>query len=236
MLKKKIHIYYRHYNTDTTQNRARPEWFDYETCFVNLLNTIEGDARITLNVVYDNSIKGSNWIHRYAGRGFNLIEFEGGSDWASFVKVGEELASHNFLDSDIIYLLENDYTHVHGWVDKVFEIFNTYSNLNYISLYDHNDKYFLPQYDSLTSKIISTKSHHWRTTPSTCASFIIDKDTYEKDRDILFTMPGDHNKFTWLSTHRDRFVLTPIPGLSTHCMEGLLSPTIDWQQISLSTK
>ena len=41
----------------------------------------------------------------------------------------------------------------------------------------------------------------------------------------------DHNKFIKLSDERDRFILTPIPGLSTHCVDGLLSPTIEWNKI-----
>ena len=44
-------------------------------------------------------------------------------------------------------------------------------------------------------------------------------------------MKGDHNKFLWLAENKGRFVITPIPGLSTHCMEGLMSPTIKWEEI-----
>ena len=42
---------------------------------------------------------------------------------------------------------------------------------------------------------------------------------------------GDHNKWIYLNETKNRFVLTPIPGLSTHCMEGLMSPTIEWDKI-----
>ena len=37
----KIHIFYRHYNVSGTDNRSRPKGFDFEKCFVNLLNTIQ---------------------------------------------------------------------------------------------------------------------------------------------------------------------------------------------------
>jgi hypothetical protein len=121
--------------------------------------------------------------------------------------------------------------HVHGWVEKLFELFSTYSGLDYVSLYDHNDKYFLPMYDTLVSKIITTNTHHWRTTPSTCGSFILTKQQFDRDFDILSTTEGDHNKWLWLNEFRSRFILTPIPGLSTHCMNGLLSPTINWETL-----
>jgi hypothetical protein len=87
-------------------------------------------------------------------------------------------------------------------------------------------------YDDLISKVYVTDTHHWRTTPSTCGSFVMSKKAFEEDYDVLSTMEGDHHKFLWLNENRNRFVLSPIPGLSTHCMEGLLSPTIDWKQIN----
>jgi hypothetical protein len=49
-------------------------------------------------------------------------------------------------------------------------------------------------------------------------------------------MPGDHHKFIFLNQTKNRFVYTPIPGLSTHCMEGLLSPCIDWEKINKTDK
>ena len=38
----KIRIFYRHYNISGRDFKGRPNWFDYEKCFVNLLNTIKG--------------------------------------------------------------------------------------------------------------------------------------------------------------------------------------------------
>jgi len=128
----------------------------------------------------------------------------------------------------LIYFLENDYLHVDGWLGKVEELFTTYNGLDYVSLYDHKDKYFLPMYDNLVSKIFITDSHHWRSTPSTCGSFTITKERFDEDYDILSTVRGDHNKFLWLNKNRGRSVVSPIPGLSTHCMEGLMSPTLEW--------
>ena len=116
---------------------------------------------------------------------------------------------------------------------QIITLFTTYpQGLNYVSLYDHNDKYFLPMYDNLASKIFTTETRHWRTTPSTCGSYIIPKNIFIEDEDINTGGPGDHDKFLYLNSTKNRFVLTPIPGLSTHCMEGLLSPTIDWQTIN----
>ena len=57
-----IHIFYRHYSINGRED-WRPEWFDYEKCFINLLNTIEG-KNIDLHVVMDGKIE-NNWIKKY---------------------------------------------------------------------------------------------------------------------------------------------------------------------------
>jgi hypothetical protein len=231
MINRNIHIFYRHYNVDITDNKNRPSWFNYESCFRNLLSTL--NKNINLTILYDNKIPGNNWIHKYKNQNdIEFIEFEGGGDWESFIFMKTIIDSKNIPQTDLLYFLENDYLHEKNWTHKILELYSTYSGLNYVSLYDHNDKYFLPMYKDLTSKIITTNSHHWRTTPSTCASFIIEKSLYDLDKDILFSIPGDHNKFLYLNETRNRYVLTPIPGLSTHCMEGLMSPTIDWKHIN----
>jgi len=223
----KINIFYLHYEVTGTDGKSRPYWFDYEKCFTNLLNTIKG-KNVELHVVMDGKIE-NNWIKKYKDK-YITHEIKGGGMHASafeMMKIAKEIK-----DTGLVYFLENDYLHTEGWVEKVVDLFSTYNNLNYISLYDCKDKYFHPMYDDLISKVYVTDTHHWRTTPSTCGSFVMSKKAFEEDYDVLSTMEGDHHKFLWLNENRNRFVLSPIPGLSTHCMEGLLSPTIDWKQIN----
>lgn len=224
-----IHIFYSHYNITGTDNKSRPYWFDYEKCFVNLLNTIKGKNNITLNVVMDGKIE-NNWINKYK-EFYNTYEFVGGSIEIVTKSVYNIIKNYKCDNNDLIYILENDYLHIENWDIKIIELYKTFTGLNYTSLYDHNDKYSLPVYEDLVSKIITTHSHHWRTTPSTCGSYIVPKHIFDDDYEIQTTIIGDHNKHIYLNEHKNRFILTPIPGLSTHCMEGLLSPTINWQQI-----
>jgi len=225
----KIHIFYRHYNIKGKGNESRPHWFTYEKCYNNLISSLKwGSDNYKINIVYD-SID-YNWIKDSPYN--KLYEIEAKEDMKSFwetIKIANSDLS--IKEEDLIYFLENDYMHVNGWLNKVIELFSTYQGLDYVSLYDHNDKYFHPMYDNLTSKIFTSPSHHWRTTPSTCGSFIVTKERFNEDFDILSTMRGDHNKWLWLNEHRSRSVITPIPGLSTHCMNNLLSPTIKWEKI-----
>ena len=229
----KIYIFYSHYNITGTDNKNRPNWFDYEKCFINLLNTTK-DKNIDIHVVMDGKIE-DNWIKKYKDR-YIAHEIQAGNGNDAAVRIFEIISKlDNIGDKDLIYILENDYLHTDDWIDKVLDIFQTFEGLNYISLYDHNDKYFLPMYDDLVSKIFTTTKHHWRTTPSTCGSFITTKKVLMEDYNEqtgVTVPPGDHHKWLWLNENKGRSVLTPIPGLSTHCMEFLMSPTIDWKKIN----
>ena len=225
-----IHIFYRHYDTKSFLNPSRPEWFSYESCFTNMLETIKGKDNIKFNLVIDGEI-GDNWVKK-----FNLpyIQVHGGGDWKSFSSLLTIVKNNsNIKQHDLIYFCENDYLHSPDWSEYIVDLYSTFAGLEYVSLYDHNDKYFLKDYEDLTSKIFTTRTRHWRTTPSTCGTFICSKEILLMDYDIMSTMEGDHNKWIWLNQNRGRSIITPIPGLSTHCMEGLLSPTIDWKNISL---
>ena len=231
-----IHIFYRHFNIDTDKrgsmfnNRGvRPNWFNFRHCFRNLLRTIDGKD-VTLHVVFDGNIK-DNWINNYKDK-FITHEIQAGSDQSSFFQTWEIAKNTSIEENDLIYFLDNDYLHVNNWVDKVNELFAKYNLLHYVSLYDHNDKYMDRTYPDLVSKVLVSETHHWRTTPSTCGSFIVRKQLFDLDYDIHTTIVGDHNKFLDLYNQRQRLVITPIPGLSTHIMRGLMSPTINWEEIS----
>jgi hypothetical protein len=87
-------------------------------------------------------------------------------------------------------------------------------------------------YENLSSEIIFTPTHHWRTTPSTCGSFLIEKQEMLKDFDLWTSNIIDYELFPILQNTRSRKLVTPIPGLSTHSMSGYLSPTVDWEKLS----
>lgn len=230
-----IHIFYRHYEIDGKES-WRPDWFDYEGCFKNLLKTIETHENVKLTIIYDGETD-SNFIFNYDHK---IIKIKAGSDLNSFTETLNYIENLNLDNDDIIYLLENDYLHLNGWVEKVFDFFS-YNNKHYLTLYDHADKY-MDSYNNLRSKIISTETHHFRTTPSTCGSFLVKYNILKEDikyhkfiPQVLYTItdvPVDHGKFLILNTLQNREIYSPIPGLTTHCLNNLLSPNIDWYKIA----
>lgn len=225
----KINIYYRH-TSNNRPNPYRPYWFNYENCFKNLLYTIEKYNNINLILALDGDIN-QDFTKNYQDK-FTLFSTDYKSSLLSYRALLKYIKEQPMKPDELIYFLENDYLHVDGWVDEITNLFSTYSDLHYISLYDHNNKYFPEYVNDLTSRVYTTSTHHWRTTTSTCGSFIITRDIFDKDYDIWSEAVGDHPTFMYLNEHRNRFVMTPIPGLSTHCMEYLMSPTIDWEKIN----
>jgi hypothetical protein len=227
-----IHVFYRHYNVSGKEN-WRPEWFDYEKCFDNFINSIYNKNLVKIHVIYDGEDK-TNFI-------FNkkidfLYRINVGNDLDSFKKTLEIIKKYDtkFLPSDVIYLLENDYLHQKNWDFYVNEFFDSDYKNNYLTLYDHADKYS----SQLLSNIIYTDSHHYRTTISTCGSYLMNYETFLDDYDFNINifdflhqktnLPLDHAKFLTLLKIKDKSLYSPIPGLSTHCLNNLLSPTINW--------
>jgi hypothetical protein len=225
----KIHIYYRH-ASENRINPYRPKWFSYEKCFQNLLKTIEGYDFINLTLSIDGDIN-QDFTRNYKDK-FTLFSTNYQSSLLSYRDLLKYIKEQPMEPNDLIYFLENDYLHVDNWVDKILELYSTFSNLDYISLYDHNDKYFPEHVNELISIIYVTNTHHWRTITSTCGSFIITRNLFEQDFDVWINAIGDHPTFMYLNEYKNRSLLTPIPGLSTHCMETLMSPTINWEEIN----
>ena len=227
-----IYIFQRHCNfSSNSVGKTRPEWFTREKCFKNLLNTLTDNIKLT--VVFDGEPK-DHYITKYSG--FELVKLQGGGDdGRSFLNLVNYVESLNLSEDDIIYLLEDDYLHQEGW-DQVMEEGFKYIGVDYITLYDHKDKYFLPMYQNLQSKIIATPSVHWRTTPSTTNTYACKYKTFIKHIEIHkqfcdlekgFTR--DHDKFTFLWENGSN-IISSIPGYSTHVETEYMSPGVNWEK------
>ena len=232
----KIHIFYSHYNVEGKGYKFRPSWFDYESCFVNFLSTIQG-KNVDLHLMMDGNLE-DNFISKYKQH-FTHHKINGGD----MVKAAMHMYSivksmeNEIGDKDLLYFIENDYLHVDKWYNEIINLFSTFQGLNYATLYDHNDKYIHDHlYGDLVSKIFSTDTLHWRTVPNTCGSYVVSKKVFFEDYNDHTTVIGDANKWAFLNETKGRFILSPIPGLSTHCMETLMSPCINWEEINNKAK
>lgn len=242
---RQLYIFFRHVHvkadkTSRDPNKQRPVWFSHEICFQNLVSTIRLDPlghRVKLVIVYDGTVEDftTDFIASYyanAALGLNIQFIRGGSDINSFLITLGLAKSLELPAEDLVYILENDYMHQNGWVSKVFELYDAGIKFDYVSLYDHRDKYHYEMYASLTSRLVYSQSHHWRTAPSTCASFILEKRVLDRDYAVFSSGLTDYYFFSKLIGENGRILLTPVPGLATHSMEGYLSPAINWEKLA----
>jgi hypothetical protein len=220
-----IHILYRHTEHASGFGKNRPDWFSYEQSLNNILKSIEGIDFVKFHLLYDGTFTGNDSRIDY------IENFVGGSDWSSYLYALNYAKKLDLKDNDLIYIAENDYAFIQGWPHKIKELYDTYDELHYVTLYDHPDKYNQNVYPGLQAYLVTTKSHHWRITPSTTGSVIFSKEILDEDFDIQSSDPSDFRRFQKLTLEKNRHVLSPIPSLATHCEVEHLAPAIDWKTL-----
>ena len=150
-------------------------------------------------------------------------------------------AINNFEESEKIYFAEDDYVYTKD-APKIIE--EGLDIGDYSSGYDHPDKYinhneggpnpFIEKGGELT-RVLITKSRHWKITNSCCMTFAVTIKTLKEDLDMYLkhcggTHPHDFNMFCDLSASRGRKVVSCIPSVSTHGEIEWLSKLIDWEK------
>lgn len=117
-----------------------------------------------------------------------------------------------------VFLLECDYLFRE---DAGKRIIDAIQNFDFISPYDHPDKYpgaaVLEIFDD----------YHWRTARSTTMTFATKYENI-KDHFDLLSKHGylDHQMWVELQEVTGKQLWTPIPGLATHMVENYLSPSV----------
>ncbi|NHI80382.1 hypothetical protein ETE01_01125 [Synechococcus sp. HB1133] len=141
--------------------------------------------------------------------------------------------------ADIYYFVEDDHLHL---PDQKSYLAAGLQCFDFVSLYDHPDKYQDSCYRGLQRKLLATPVGHFSSSPSTVMTFACKLETLRRARGILldssFTgetlkTPRDHEMFIALA--EKGFALgTALPGRSTHCERQLLSPYVNWSAYALS--
>lgn len=165
----------------------------------------------------------------------NVIQTSFGNGASSWRESAQRMMQSDGVE--IVYFLEDDYLHREGSKEAILDGIK-YSD--YISLYDHNDKYIdgvaggnpEVEYGGEVTRVIRTKTSHWKLTNSTTMTFATTvKTLYEDwsiwDKNTNRTHPNDFAAFLELRD-KGRTLLTPIPGFSTHCEFKWASPGIEW--------
>ena len=197
--------------------KVKPEWVSNINCLHWLKETSKD---IEINVFGDQIKKPE--LYKTYGK-FIEVKHHGNSE--SFLETLEYALT---LPSEtIVYFCEDDYMHRDGWVTAVKE---GLERADYVSLYDHPDKY-----TGNPEVLFHTESTHWKYTHSTTMTFATKVKTLAFDERVFKEFittgnPPDHHIFLELRK-LGRRLATPIPGYSTHGESALLSPVIDWRKL-----
>jgi hypothetical protein len=226
-----IEVFIRHCNISANSiNKNRPAWFSREKCWNNLNNTKDEATNIT--VMFDGSPTPDHFLYGNS----NVVCKQGGDDGRSFLNLVDHVFNLNIHDDTILYFLEDDYYHKPGWPAIMREAFQ-HIGAEYVTLYDHNDKYTLPMYQGMQSSVMVTPSTHWRTTPSTTNTYAMLAGTFKKHYsihkeycDLVKGFTRDHDKFLRLWQEGSNLI-SCMPGYSTHCEVEYLSPCINWDNL-----
>jgi len=132
----------------------------------------------------------------------------------SFRKALEIALDYN----DTVYLPEDDYVYNILSNKDLEQVVNEGIKIaDYVTLYDHTDKYGKIYNFGEVSKVMRTSSTHWKATISTTMTFAAMVETLKIDKKVWLkytneNTPKDHECFCELN----RLVVSSIPGLSYH--------------------
>lgn len=160
---------------------------------------------------------------------------------AGSLKLAFEMAME-LPEEDIVYLIEDDFLHTAGAEELIKE---GLTKADYVSLYDHADKYAPgpnPYVGKLGEKtqVFLTNHSHWKLTNSTVQTFATKVKTLKEDKDIIWKynfeqeVPDSFHTFIDLGK-KGRLLATTIPGRSTHCHSPWESPLINWGKVIKET-
>jgi hypothetical protein len=207
-----------------------------EKIFNNFRNVFGVD---NLTVMTDNCQPST--VEWFRSLGVKNIEITALGDRESFKNMVNLAIKNSTDDSDIVYLVEDDYLH---FPDSEKYLREGVAFGGYASLFDSMDKYknsneggynpFIADGGEIT-RVILSKSTHWKYTNAVCNTFGTTIKVLKEDYDTIikycsdpYPHPMDFLMFCDLWQNKHRLLVNCIPGRSGHV--GLeMSPFVDWE-------
>lgn len=243
-------IIFRHYREDLYSGRSRdpkkirPAWYSNLLCMQSLLNSIRlqrGFSMVDLLIWYDGTQKDFDtdalihYLKDNAGNlniSFYLKDYQGNnkSESLSF----PEIVNHvlNNVNCSYIYFLENDYLHQSTAISSIFEIFQKFTDIDYLNLADHLDYYHLPVHQNYKIELRYTKNYLIKSSLTTTGTYVVKLTTFREDYPLL---ESDYNFFTKVVGIHNRKLFTLLPAQAAHCMSQLLPPAVSWDKVAHDT-
>jgi len=201
---------------DRGEGRTKIDTITKRQCFLNFIEVF-GTERLT--VVADNTHPETIEFLR----GFDIKIHQTALGNSGSFRYALDLALA-LPEKAAVYMVEDDYLHQPGSETLIREGLEM---ADYVSLYDHPDKYMDPSPNPLVkqggeaTRVLLTRSSHWKLTNSTTMTFATRVRILRQDAEVMrkycrTPIPQDFFMFCEL-LKRGRRLVTPIPGRSTHC-------------------
>lgn len=165
-----------------------------------------------------------------------------------------EYAIKEFSEDSIVYFVEDDYLHLPESPTLIEEGLKL---ADYVTLYDHPDKYVDKENGGNPyvrgggerTRVLLSKSSHWKQTNSTTHTFAVKVRTLKEDKSVWWKHTehyhglNDFEGFKQLSgvgkisnyfSGKRRKLISCIPGRSTHIELAHLAPLVDWNRLGES--
>lgn len=107
-----------------------------------------------------------------------FLSYNGIGNLATFGKQIDLLLEQ--VDSEIVMFAEDDYVYRKGELQKAIRLLKNNPQIDFVTPYDHLDSYLLPIHTKHRYEIITQEDLHWRTSASTCLTFLTTKSTLRK--------------------------------------------------------
>jgi hypothetical protein len=213
-------LYYR--ISDKSYNKPKLMGATKEVCLMNFVQVFRDaiygkgpppDGYVpSIRVVADNCERTT--VKMLAETGFPMTLSELGN--AGSLMKAVEMATEGDPE-ELVYFCEDDYLHL-SHAPRLLE--EGIKRADYVTIYDHPDKYTRHYNGGEYSKVIKTASSHWRYTVSTCMTFGVKVKTLKEDMEVwkqftTGTHPHDHQIFTELGKKGRRLAVC-IPGAACH--------------------
>jgi len=227
-----MHIIYR--ISDKGYAKVKPDYINNKNCLENASIVFQDKCHWT--VIADNvSPDTKSMIEMYQSN-------------VDYVSVGHGAGTFNLAldkalkleDEDVVYFIENDYLHLPSSHEAIIDGLQF---AEYITLYDHPDKYMEPQNGgnpfcqggAENTRLHCGKVSHWKMTNSTTMTFASTVHTLKKDESILRKWTSEkhpHDFQMFLNLNQEgRRLASAVPSYSTHGESKWLSPLINWDSV-----
>lgn len=198
-------------------------------CFASVVDPLElGQIAHEIYIVADEISPGLEDFYRSkSNRIAGFINKKLGND--NGLRECLEVAT-GFSGDDIVYFVEDDYLHHPSW-PQVFKLLESCCDDIVVFPPDYPDQYRREDL-MIDARIVLGPSRHFRRVSSTTFTYMTKARVISLYHAHMLRACGGADDGLLSQLYRVLPCICPIPGLSTHMHEGVMSPFVDWRSIA----